>query len=124
MTWHLLPAAPAPGLALCRADEILDNAGRGFRFSDGPMQFAMFVVRQEGELHAYVNQCPHARHPLDFVENRFFTANKERLLCGSHGAEFDPQSGHCVEGPCKGKNLIPIPVEIRDGLIVIAETKT
>ena len=52
---------------LCRAEDIAEGQGRGFRFGEGIEQVALFVIRRGGALVAYVNACPHLGTPLDFL---------------------------------------------------------
>lgn len=113
------PGAPAPGTALCAVEE-LDNPGsRGFDFREDAALFQMFVVRSGDRIEGWLNRCPHAGHPMDFPQHQFFTRDRKRLRCASHGAEFDLKSGACVFGPCKGRKLLPVPLLIEDGMIKI-----
>ncbi|MSQ21025.1 MAG: Rieske (2Fe-2S) protein, partial [Betaproteobacteria bacterium] len=43
------------------------------------------------------------------------------LICSTHGALYDPATGACRGGPCRGNGLIPVPVVERDGTIHIEE---
>jgi nitrite reductase/ring-hydroxylating ferredoxin subunit len=78
-----------------------------------------FVVRYEGKVFAYVNQCAHIPVELDWKEGEFFTVNKDYLICSTHGAHYEPHTGHCVMGPCKGKQLQSLPVVEQDQQIII-----
>lgn len=102
------------------SDELADEA-KGLRFSL-PMlgDFATgFVVRYAGKPYAYVNQCAHVPVELDWNEGEFFTAQKDYLICATHGAHYQPDTGYCVMGPCKGKRLKAIPVSEQNQQIVI-----
>jgi len=94
---------------LCRADEIAEGAGRGFRLGEGTAQIAVFVIRTGGRIRGYVNSCPHIGTPLDFLPDRFFERSGAHLLCGTHGALFRPEDGLCVRGPCVGLRLAAAP---------------
>jgi nitrite reductase/ring-hydroxylating ferredoxin subunit len=37
------------------------------------------------------------------------------LLCSTHGATYDAQSGRCLGGPCNRAPLVKLRVEERDG---------
>ena len=39
------------------------------------------------------------------------------ILCGWHGAVFEPLSGECEGGPCAGGRLTPWPVQVAGGII-------
>ncbi len=92
--------------------EDLPEQGKGLRFALPALgEFAHgFVVRYRGLAYAYVNQCAHLPVELDWNEAEFFTADKEHLICATHGAHYRPDNGYCVMGPCKGKRLKPIPL--------------
>ncbi len=121
MSFHELPGRPKAGTALCRLDEIAEDEARNFRFGGGLALFQLFLVRKAGVVRAYVNQCPHARTPLDWQSEDFFNRSKTMLLCGTHGALFRIEDGYCVRGPCPGQSLVSVPIEIVAGEIRIAE---
>ena len=52
--------------------------------------------------------------PLDETDGRYF-------VCATHGARFRLEDGRCVDGPCAGAALTPIEIELRDGLVRLAE---
>jgi nitrite reductase/ring-hydroxylating ferredoxin subunit len=102
-------------IRLCRADEIAEGKGRGFRFGAGTEQIAVFVIRHAGLLRGYANSCPHIGTPLDWTADRFFDRDGQHLLCGTHGALFRPADGFCVRGPCAGRSLAAAPLAVADG---------
>jgi len=73
-----------------------------------------FVVRYNGVVYGFVNQCAHVPVELDWDEGDFFDLTKNYLICATHGAHYHPQTGYCVMGPCKGRSLKPITVSERD----------
>jgi nitrite reductase/ring-hydroxylating ferredoxin subunit len=109
------------GWRLCRADEIQEGGGRGFRFGSGPDLRMVLVVRRGGVLYAYENACPHMGTPLNFLADRFFDRSGEHLLCATHGALFRVADGYCLGGPCAGKSLKPAPIRIADDEIVLLD---
>ena len=111
---------PAPGHVLCRFDEIADPGGKGFVFGEGAERREVFVVRRGAEIFAYVNSCPHIGTTLDWRPDQFLTSDKRFILCGTHGAIFDIANGLCLEGPCAGKSLAPIPVRL-EGIAVVLD---
>ena len=86
-------------------DEIKDPGAREFRVGDGDWPFRGVVVHWKGGIYSYTNSCAHLGHPLNFDQDRFFTPDYKFLLCGSHGALFEPDTGLCVSGPCLGARL-------------------
>ena len=67
----------------------------------------IFVIRQGGDVHAYVNWCPHNQVLIDQIPGQFFNSEKTMLRCSKHGALFQINDGLCVEGPCEGESLQP-----------------
>jgi len=111
---------PAPGTLLCRLDELADPGSRAFAWGEFGNEFRMFVVRKGALVRAYVNECPHARHPLDWNLGQVFDPSRELLVCASHGAKFRPEDGVCVEGPCLGKSLMPVEIDVGDKTVRLA----
>jgi nitrite reductase/ring-hydroxylating ferredoxin subunit len=103
------------GTCLCRLDEIPDGGSKGFVLGEGDWPLRGLLVRLGDTVRAYVNQCPHAGHRLNFHPDRFLTPDGRLILCLSHGAMFDKASGICVAGPCAGESLKTIPVVVTAG---------
>ncbi len=83
----------------------------------GPVEQEGFAVRTTaGEVRAYLNVCPHRAQPVDLGDGRLFLPSGE-IECSAHGARFDPATGACTGGPCDGRALTPLRVEIRDGAV-------
>jgi nitrite reductase/ring-hydroxylating ferredoxin subunit len=80
-----------------------------------------FVVRFDGQVYAYVNQCAHVPVELDWSEGDFFDLDKQYLICATHGAHYQPKNGYCVMGPCKGRSLKRLQVVERDGNIYLLQ---
>ncbi len=96
----------------------LDDPGcREFMIGEGVWPFRGFVVRRGNDIFAYQNVCVHAGHPLNWTPNNFFSKDRLNIVCASHGAVFDIQTGNCVAGPGSGRALHKVEVEVRDGII-------
>lgn len=111
---------PPSGTALCRLDELDNPAGREFTFGNGPGALEMFVVRRGDEAFGYLNTCPHAGTPLNWIAGKFLDPSRTLIQCASHGAQFQIDDGQCVSGPCIGKSLAPVAVIVVEGTIVVA----
>jgi nitrite reductase/ring-hydroxylating ferredoxin subunit len=99
--------------------QALADAGRGVRFEVeyfGELAPA-FAIRSAGRVHAYLNRCAHVAMELDWQEGVFFDSTGRDLLCSTHGATYDAQSGRCVGGPCNRSPLVKLRVEERDGTV-------
>jgi nitrite reductase/ring-hydroxylating ferredoxin subunit len=82
---------------------------------------AAFVIRYDGKVHAYLNSCAHIPVELDWMEGEFFDKAGLYLVCATHGATYEPATGHCIRGPCKGQRLIAVPVDECNGEIILKE---
>ena len=111
---------PTGRAAIAQATDLADGQGRRFEVGKGPTRLDGVVVRFAGRFYAYVNRCKHMPMPLDLVHNHFFTGNKKYMRCQSHGATYDPATGRCLAGPCRGKRLDPLPIAVEGGTIYYA----
>ena len=106
---------------VCRETELDAGGVRAFTIGGGDWPLRGFVVRVGAHLRGYVNRCPHAGHPLNLLPDRFLTPDGALILCSSHGALFEKLTGFCVAGPCAGRALTPVPLEVRSGFVMLAE---
>jgi len=106
----------------------LANGGEGIRFvlERGNETVHAFAVRYRGGVHAYLNSCPHLGSELDWLPGVFFDSDATTLVCSLHGARFEPDTGRCVDGPCRGGRLVKLAVRERtgDGAVVIDDRGT
>lgn len=103
---------------LCRMAELVDGQSRGFDPA-GRGKDSLFVVRQGEQLRAYLNSCPHLDVPLQYRKDRFLSADGSRIVCYAHGAQFLPDNGLCVHGPCLGERLSALPWRETDGWLEV-----
>ena len=103
---------------ICASAELADG-GKGVRF-ELSTHFQGFAVRHCGTVRAYVNRCPHAGSELDWEPGEFFDETGLYLICSTHGALFEPGTGLCVAGPCRGAALEPLPIREGNGEVVLA----
>ncbi|HEY8288735.1 MAG TPA: Rieske 2Fe-2S domain-containing protein [Acetobacteraceae bacterium] len=106
--------------ALCRLEDIADGGAKGFPAAPGGFT-GLMAVRRGNTVRVYVNACPHIGTPLDWTPDRFLSADGERIICATHGAEFTIEEGACIRGPCRGDHLEAVVFEIRDGTIYVAK---
>lgn len=105
---------------VCRLDDLEKTAARGFDPHPDTGEDRAFVVRYGKRIYAYVNRCPHSGRPLEYAKDRFLSGDGSEIICYTHGAHFDISDGRCIYGPCAGKSLRKLTVEIRDGWIWVA----
>ena len=113
-------AKTAAGIELGALSRISDGAARNFVLQTRAGRFHGFVVRRGEAVWGYVDRCPHMGLPLAQVLDQYLTPDGSLIACSWHAALFDPETGACVGGPCRGARLTPWPVTVRDGQIVTA----
>lgn len=109
---------------ICKSEALLEKS-IGVRFSVPELgeNLSAFIVRFQNKPYAYLNRCAHLPIEMDWNEGDFFTREKDFLICATHGAQYEPQSGLCVLGPCQEKRLGPIEVNEHNGVISITLDK-
>jgi len=117
---------------LCSLADLAGGASRGFVLGNGgggddgssggdwPLR-GVVVQARAGVVRAFLNWCPHAGHPLNLGPHGFLSPDGTLLMCHSHGALFEKEGGLCVAGPCAGRSLRAIPIEVDAGLVLLAE---
>jgi len=98
-------------MRLCKLEDIPIGSARGFHVSG----HGIVVARpQAGIVSAYLNRCPHLGVPLNWQPDAFMDSESAFLRCSTHGALFEPQTGLCILGPCRGDKLWLLECEIQE----------
>jgi nitrite reductase/ring-hydroxylating ferredoxin subunit len=108
-----------PGQSIALISEMTFHTTRKFRVRQEGVLHEAFLILYNGRYYAYRNQCRHAGTPLDWTPNQFFDETGDYLLCRTHGAIYQPDTGECAGGPCAGKRLHPIDVAVESGRIIL-----
>lgn len=106
-----------PKTRIANESDLSEGAALKFDYMLGEKKLEGFVARYKGKVVCYRNVCRHIPISLDYGDNRFFTRDGAHFVCQTHGATYDPHSGVCVQGPCKGEKLFSLPIQIADGVI-------
>lgn len=99
--------------------DLEDPGCREFSIGEGDWPFRGFVVRRGDEVFAYQNFCVHVGHPLNWSPNKFLTKDKTAIICASHGATYNIETGDCFAGPGSGKTLRKLAVAVRNGTVYV-----
>ncbi|MDB5456457.1 MAG: Rieske (2Fe-2S) domain protein [Caulobacter sp.] len=113
-----LDCTPA-GVKLCALSDLADPGARNFVLQIGERYFHGFVVRVGDGVSGYVDRCPHMGLPLAKTLDDYLSPDGH-VVCGWHGAVFEPTTGLCRGGPCVGASLTAWPVRVMDGVVVTA----
>lgn len=114
--------APA-ALRLGPAAEVPEGGARGYDPADRG-QDVLFAVRHRGRLHLWRDRCPHAGTPMAWRRHAYLNAAGDRIVCAAHGAQFEPDTGLCVLGPCLGERLQPVAFHIDAGGAIVLAAQT
>lgn len=82
-----------------------------------------FICRREGdEAFAWRNSCPH--EPDVRLDPGWGAMVRDgQIVCHEHGARFECGDGLCTYGPCRGKVLDPIDVDVREGSVYLTDER-
>jgi len=99
-------------------EDIHEPGSRGFSLHGGAGA-DFFVVRKDGEVHAYRNRCPHTGAPLEWQPHQFLDIDNGFIQCALHGALFRVRDGYCLRGPCVSQSLEALPLEVVGGRVKV-----
>ena len=113
-----MTATPPKFRVLCESASLIEGGkGKRFDIAQGDRAVACVAIRYDGRVRAYVNSCPHRGTELDWNHGEVFDESGLYLVCATHGAMFDPETGECVSGPCRGESLSRVDVDEQDGVV-------
>jgi nitrite reductase/ring-hydroxylating ferredoxin subunit len=102
------------GHFLCRLNDIPDGESRGF----DPLrsgQDTVLAIRRGATLHVYRDACPHhGTTHMAWRKDAYLNAQRDRIVCSAHGAQFDIETGACTLGPCLGQSLTALPYTLNE----------
>lgn len=104
---------------IARVEELQPGTVKKFWLICQKYRVDAFVVNDHGCFYAYVNRCRHMTTPLDFIRDQFLSADGRHLMCYTHGALYEPATGLCIAGPCKGESLYRLPVRVDQGEVLV-----
>ncbi|MBI3302481.1 MAG: hypothetical protein HYZ72_10470 [Deltaproteobacteria bacterium] len=55
---------------------------------------------------------------MDWIDNQFLTEDWRYILCATHGAAYEPETGACIFGPPCGKVLDHVPLTIKGDYVI------
>ncbi len=108
---------PGQRIALCASTDLVEG-GRAVAFdvAYAGEHVRAFAIRYQGQVHAYLNRCTHVPMEMDYQEGRFFEDTGRWLLCATHGAAYQPDTGACAGGPCRGA-LVRVQLSEQGGVV-------
>jgi len=110
-----------PDYKLCCVHDIEEEESKEFIVKNDDKDQSVLVVKKDGLLSIFLNNCPHLGVPMNLEPDRFLDVEKNFIMCSTHGALFKIDDGECVHGPCVGQTLTPVPHELRGEEVFIAK---
>jgi len=117
--WQEWPFAPELGTILCALADIPDKGAKEVVFGEGYDSFRVLLLHSAGGVRAYRNRCAHVHIPLNYEPDLFHVLDDDVLMCAHHGAMYSIADGFCLDGPCEGAGLMPVPVTVRGDAVVL-----
>jgi len=109
---------------LCQKNELEEYQTRGFTVEIGEDSLDFFLLKQDGEVRAFLNFCPHLGIPLNWQPDEFMSLEGTHIQCSTHGALFQLEDGYCVAGPCRGESLTELKLNIvEDGKVYLVSNQ-
>jgi nitrite reductase/ring-hydroxylating ferredoxin subunit len=103
---------------LCDSDTLRDGGvAVMFEVQEAGRTVSAFAVRFGTKAVAYLNRCAHVPAEMDWQPGQFWDTDRRFIICAMHGALYDPVTGRCVSGPCRGAHLQAIQLTERDGQV-------
>ena len=97
--------------------DIEEGASKGFDVEGA----YFFAVKRDDKVYLYRNSCPHLGTPLEWEEDKFLDSDGSLIICSTHGALFEIETGRCLAGPCKGQYLQAVSYILDNGLLMVEE---
>lgn len=113
-----------PAERIAAATEVPRDSTLLFRMRDREtdQRLEAILVRTNGEIAGWRNQCQHFRHiALDKGEGA--PMRDREIVCQNHGAMFRADTGLCTFGPCEGAYLEAVEVSLSDGEVVLTDDR-
>lgn len=81
------------------------------------------LIRFQGMVYSYLNQCVHMPKALDCENENIFDDTERYLQCSMHSICYDPVSGVSLSEICAGKKLTAIKVREEDGQVYLMDKR-
>ncbi len=81
------------------------------------------LIRFNGAVYGYLNQCVHMPRALDCEESNIFDESGRYLQCSMHSICYDPVSGESLSEICAGKKLTALKVREEGGCVYLLDKR-
>ncbi len=81
------------------------------------------LIRFQGVVYGYLNQCVHMPKPLDCEQSHIFDDTGQYLQCSMHTICYDPVTGESLSEICAGKKLTAVHVREEGGWVYLVDKR-
>lgn len=106
-------------IKLCHIDEISDPGSKGLQIPTSTGDYHLFLVRQHNQIFAYKDECPHRGISLEWQEDEYLDESQQQIICSTHGALFEINTGRCTYGPCVNQSLQSLDIVIDKRIVYL-----
>ena len=95
---------------ICQGFQIPELGKFSFNIKYRGNPYGAILIRFNGAVYGYLNQCVHMPRALDCEESNIFDESGRYLQCSMHSICYDPVSGESLSEICAGKKLTALKV--------------
>jgi nitrite reductase/ring-hydroxylating ferredoxin subunit len=99
---------------LTNINEVEEGQWYEFNLQKEDSVFSLMLQKKNNKYIAFKNFCPHQGRRMNYSAGQFLTTEEGNIVCPAHGAEFKPDDGLCVNGPCLGQSLEPVHIQLNE----------
>jgi nitrite reductase/ring-hydroxylating ferredoxin subunit len=108
---------------ICSATDVAELGKYGFIIDYRGQRREAVLIRFNGVVYGYLNQCVHMPRTLDCEESHIFDETGRYLQCSMHKICYDPLSGVSMSELCAGKKLTSLKVSEDEGVVYLLEKR-
>lgn len=105
---------------ICDLENLSELFCKEFVVKNDSEQKDAFLIYFNQRCYAYINDCPHTGVNLNWQEGQFLSVDGLFIQCSLHGALFEPDSGKCIYGPCRGQSLKTLKLKVENGVVYLS----
>jgi len=108
---------------ICAASDVADLGKYVFTVDYRGQRREAILVRFQGVVYGYLNQCVHMPRALDCEASQIFDESGRYIQCSMHSICYDPVTGVSMSQLCEGKKLTALKVSEIDGVVYLLEKR-
>ncbi|HBA65812.1 MAG TPA: (2Fe-2S)-binding protein [Methylococcaceae bacterium] len=95
---------------ICQGYQVTELGKFSFNINYRGKSRSAILIRFNGAVYGYLNQCVHMPRALDCEDSNIFDESGRYLQCSMHSICYDPVSGQSLSEICAGKKLTALKV--------------